>query len=131
MENVVPDPAAVPPAPASLPPAPRIELVEVPHIECALPPFDTTNTPSRPDGISEELETDLRIVGCTLIQNCGIIMKQPEVRLCRLMYLYVCGRCDIFFKPFKVVMACAQILFQRYYYRKSFLRKDLEVPSLV
>ena len=38
------------------------------------------NTPSRKDGISESLETDLRMVGCDYIQSAGILLKLPQVR---------------------------------------------------
>lgn len=58
---------------------PQVVVVEQPVMECPLPAFDVVNTPSRQDGISEELEKDLRIIGCSLIQNAGIIMKQPQV----------------------------------------------------
>ena len=37
------------------------------------------NTPSRKDGISESLETDLRMVGCDYIQSAGILLKLPQV----------------------------------------------------
>lgn len=32
-------------------------------------------TPSRRDGIPEELENDLRVVGCQLIQESGVLLK--------------------------------------------------------
>jgi hypothetical protein len=34
------------------------------------------NTPSRQDGIPEELEDDLRTHGCKLIHQAGILLKQ-------------------------------------------------------
>lgn len=33
-------------------------------------------TPSREDGIPDELEQDLRAYGCKLIQEAGILLKQ-------------------------------------------------------
>ena len=33
------------------------------------------NVPSRKDGISEELEEQLRLFGCELIQSAGILLK--------------------------------------------------------
>ena len=33
-------------------------------------------TPSRQDGIPEEIEEDLRAYGCKLIQQAGILLKQ-------------------------------------------------------
>ena len=58
--------------------APRI--IEQPQMDCVLPTFDLINTPSRKDKISAEDETDLRVIGCSLIQHAGIIMKQMQVR---------------------------------------------------
>eukprot|EP00729_Bicosta_minor_P006022 gene6022-12893_t len=55
-------------------------------------------TPSMKDGISRETETDLRTWGCELIQHAGLILKSHQV-----------------------VMACGQVLLQRFYYRKSLL----------
>lgn len=43
-----------------------------------------------------EVETDLRVYGCQLIQDTGLLLHLRQV-----------------------VMACAQILFQRYFWRKS------------
>ena len=37
------------------------------------------NTPSFKDGVSHELETDLRIVGCEYIQSAGLMLKLPQV----------------------------------------------------
>ena len=34
------------------------------------------NTPSRQDGIPADLEEDLRVYGCKLIQQAGILLKQ-------------------------------------------------------
>lgn len=34
------------------------------------------NTPSRLDGIPEDLEEDLRAYGCKLIHQAGILLKQ-------------------------------------------------------
>lgn len=45
-----------------------------------LPDDKLTNTPSRQDGMSLELETSLRILGCELIQTAGILLKLPQVR---------------------------------------------------
>lgn len=36
-------------------------------------------TPSREDGISEELEEDLRAYGCKIIHQAGILLKQYGV----------------------------------------------------
>ncbi|KAI8368446.1 cyclin-like protein [Choanephora cucurbitarum] len=53
-------------------------------------------TISRRDGISEELEEDLRHLGAELIQSAGILLKLPQV-----------------------AMATAQVLFQRFFYMAS------------
>ncbi|CAG8472998.1 5644_t:CDS:2 [Diversispora eburnea] len=56
-------------------------------------------TPSRKDGISEDLEENLRKFGCEFIQSAGILLRLPQV-----------------------AMATAQVLFQRFFYSAS-LRK--------
>ncbi|KAI8820265.1 cyclin-L1, partial [Fimicolochytrium jonesii] len=53
-------------------------------------------TPSMDDGIPKELEYELRVLGCELIQSAGILLRLPQVS-----------------------MATAQVLFQRYYYVAS------------
>ena len=37
-------------------------------------------TPSMLDGLEKETETDLRVLGCELIQTAGILLKVPQVR---------------------------------------------------
>ncbi|KAI0797862.1 cyclin-like protein [Abortiporus biennis] len=53
-------------------------------------------TPSREDGIPQNLEEDLRAYGCKLISQAGILLKQKQV-----------------------AVATAQILFQRFWYVTS------------
>ncbi|KAL1746084.1 cyclin-like protein [Schizophyllum fasciatum] len=53
-------------------------------------------TPSREDGIPQELEEDLRAYGCKLIHQAGILLKQKQV-----------------------AVATAQILFQRFWFVSS------------
>lgn len=62
-----------------------------------------TNSPSRKDGIDEETEITLRIYGCDLIQESGILLKLPQA-----------------------VMATGQVLFHRFYCKKSFARFDVK-----
>lgn len=62
------------------------------------------NTPSFKDGCSSELEVDLRIVGCEYIQSAGMLLRLPQV-----------------------AMATAQVLFQRFYYSKSFVKYSIQV----
>eukprot|EP00245_Coleochaete_scutata_P004561 TRINITY_DN17279_c0_g2_i1.p1 TRINITY_DN17279_c0_g2~~TRINITY_DN17279_c0_g2_i1.p1 ORF type:complete len:464 (+),score=119.44 TRINITY_DN17279_c0_g2_i1:181-1572(+) len=56
-----------------------------------------TNSPSRKDGISEEEEYNLRLFGSELIQESGILLRMPQA-----------------------VMATGQVLFHRFYCKRSF-----------
>nr|XP_023913992.1 cyclin-L1-1-like isoform X1 [Quercus suber]XP_023913998.1 cyclin-L1-1-like isoform X1 [Quercus suber]POF25830.1 cyclin-l1-1 [Quercus suber] len=60
------------------------------------------NSPSRKDGIDEATETTLRIYGCDLIQKSGILLKLPQV------------------------VATGQVLFHRFYCKKSFARFNVK-----
>ncbi|KAK2449172.1 arginine-rich cyclin [Trifolium repens] len=62
-----------------------------------------TNSPSRKDGIDEATETTLRIYGCDLIQESGILLRLPQA-----------------------VMATGQVLFHRFYCKKSFARFNVK-----
>ncbi|GLC50293.1 hypothetical protein PLESTB_000363400 [Pleodorina starrii] len=57
---------------------------------------ELAQSPSRKHDIDEETETTLRIFGCELIQEAGILLKCPQA-----------------------VMATGQVLFQRFFCRKS------------
>lgn len=46
---------------------------------CLLPDDKLNSTPSHLDGLDAETETDLRILGCELIQTAGILLKLPQV----------------------------------------------------
>lgn len=46
---------------------------------CLLPEEKLSPTPSQLDGLDRETETDLRILGCELIQTAGILLKLPQV----------------------------------------------------
>lgn len=46
---------------------------------CLLPEEKLSPTPSKVDGLDGEIETDLRILGCELIQTAGILLKLPQV----------------------------------------------------
>lgn len=61
------------------------------------------NSPSVKDGIDEVTEVKLRIYGCQLIQETGILLKLPQV-----------------------VMATGQVLFHRFYCKKSFVEYDVK-----
>ncbi|KAF7817873.1 cyclin-L1-1-like isoform X1 [Senna tora] len=61
------------------------------------------NSPSRKDGIDEATETTLRIYGSDLIQESGILLRLPQA-----------------------VMATGQVLFHRFYCKKSFARFNVK-----
>ncbi|CAM9003578.1 unnamed protein product [Rhodiola kirilowii] len=63
-------------------------------------------TPSRKDGIDNETETILRIYGCDLIQESGILLRLPQA-----------------------VMATGQVLFHRFYCKKSFARFNVKIVA--
>ncbi|KAF6770172.1 hypothetical protein AHF37_11712 [Paragonimus kellicotti] len=60
-------------------------------------------TPSEFDNMDSELETELRVIGCELIQDSGVLLRLPQV-----------------------AMATAQVLYQRFFYSKSFVRHFYE-----
>lgn len=62
------------------------------------------NTPSFKDGCPHDLEVDLRIIGCEYIQKAGKCLRLPQV-----------------------AMATAQVLFQRFFYSKSFVKFNMIV----
>nr|XP_055057693.1 cyclin-L1 isoform X1 [Misgurnus anguillicaudatus] len=66
-----------------------------------------STTPSMLDGLDHETETDLRILGCELIQSAGILLRLPQV-----------------------AMATGQVLFQRFFYSKSFIKHNFEIVAM-
>ncbi|PPR04963.1 hypothetical protein CVT24_010421 [Panaeolus cyanescens] len=64
-------------------------------------------SPSREDGIPEDLEEDLRAYGCKLIHQAGILLKQKQV-----------------------AVAAAQILFQRFWFVTSMKQFGVGVGNL-
>ena len=60
------------------------------------------NSPSRQHGIDRETETTLRVYGCELIQEGGVLLHFPQA-----------------------AMATGQVLFQRFYCKRSM--KDFNV----
>ena len=75
---------------------------------CIVPKDRLLNTPSRKLGMSHELEVDLRITGCEYIQTAGLLLQLPQV-----------------------AMATAQVLFQRFYYAKSFTEFKVRVSLFI
>lgn len=53
-------------------------------------------TPSRQDGVPAEVEGDLRVAGCMLIQEAGVMLSLPQS-----------------------TMATAQVIFHRFFYVSS------------
>ncbi|RWS03310.1 cyclin-L1-like isoform X1, partial [Dinothrombium tinctorium] len=86
---------------------PNYGCVKLTLENCFLPLEKLQKTPSFCDGLSEEHEYDLRILGCELIQTSGILLKLPQV-----------------------AMATGQVLFHRFYYSKSFVRYPMEVTAM-
>ena len=62
------------------------------------------NSPSQKDGLDEQTELELRYLGCELIQAAAVLLKLSQV-----------------------AAATAQILYQRYFYQKSFIKFNFEV----
>ncbi|KAI1309384.1 Cyclin-L2 [Halotydeus destructor] len=81
--------------------------VELNLEQCILPEGKLNDTPSVKDGLSKEEELDLRILGCELIQNSGILLRLPQV-----------------------AMATAQVLYQRFYYSESFVRQPMAIVAM-
>lgn len=71
---------------------------------CIVPKDRLLDTPSRKVGMTHELEVDLRVTGCEYIQTAGLLLQLPQV-----------------------AMATAQVLFQRFYYAKSFTEFKVRV----
>ncbi|XP_006871827.1 PREDICTED: cyclin-L2 [Chrysochloris asiatica] len=74
---------------------------------CLLPDDKLRFTPSMSSGLDTDTETDLRVVGCELIQAAGILLRLPQV-----------------------AMATGQVLFQRFFYTKSFVKYSMEHVSM-
>lgn len=72
-----------------------------------IPEAKLDQTPSHLDGLDAETEKDLRILGCELIQTAGILLKLPQV-----------------------AMATGQVIFQRFFYSKSFVRHNMETVAM-
>ena len=60
-------------------------------------------SPSAQDGMSQETELDFRNLGCSFIQTAGKLLRLPQV-----------------------AMATACVLYQRFFYSKSFIRYNFE-----
>ncbi|XP_070615240.1 cyclin-L2 isoform X2 [Erythrolamprus reginae] len=74
---------------------------------CLLPEETLRFTPSLSNGLDAETENQLRITGCELIQSAGILLRIPQV-----------------------AMATGQVLFQRFFYTKSFVKHSMQHVSM-
>jgi len=72
-----------------------------------LPLEKLSPTPSAQDGMIAEVEADLRNLGCNLIQTAGKLLKLPQV-----------------------AMATGCVLFQRFFFSKSFVRYSMEIVAM-
>jgi len=82
--------------------------VKIDLTNCILPDsILSKQTPSEIDGLDAQTETALRATGCEFISLAGILLRLPQT-----------------------AMATAQVLFQRYFYAKSFVKHDMEVLSM-
>ena len=82
--------------------------VKIDLSNCILPDKVVSGqTPSELDGLDSQTESQLRAVGCELIQASGVLLKLPQT-----------------------AMATAQVLYQRYFYAKSFIKHDMEMMSM-
>ncbi|KAE9140854.1 hypothetical protein PF010_g22 [Phytophthora fragariae] len=70
-------------------------------VRVVLPASVLARSPSREDGVSEAVERLHRAFGCELIQEAGVLLRLPQV-----------------------VLATAQTLLQRFFYRKSLRQFD-------
>lgn len=103
-------------------------MLPMPTLNTYVDPEQIKNTPSRAAGIDEDTETALRVYGCELIQEAGILLK---------LYPYAqgCGVRVLLFKYYdscrpQVTMATGQVLFHRFFYRKSFREYDVRVCGI-
>merc|ERR1712223_312379 len=72
-----------------------------------LPLDKLSPTPSAKDGLSDEVEMQIRSLGCELIQLAGKLLRLPQV-----------------------AMATGCVLFQRFYYAKSLVRIPFDIVAM-
>jgi len=78
------------------------------NISNSVLPLDKLSpTPSSQDGVTQAVEDDLRNLGCNLIQTAGKLLRLPQV-----------------------AMATGCVMFQRFFYSKSFVRCSMEVVAM-
>jgi hypothetical protein len=86
-------------------------------------------TPSMKENLPFEVEFDLRLTGCELIQTAGRLLKLPQVSIVFLIYSFayinIPRSHNLIYS--KTAMATGQVIFHRFYYTKSFVRNPMEV----
>lgn len=99
---------------------------------CLVPDSKLEETPSQRDGLDKEIETYLRILGCELVQIAGILLKLPQVYFIGNVNQELFNVTDKYLFTFQsqIAMATGQVLFQRFYYSKSFLRYSMNVTAM-
>ena len=75
----VPSPASAA-GPAAEVPRPQFGKIRLDIWNSVLPRDKLCPTPSQKDGLSEELETQIRSLGCELIQLAGKLLRLPQVQ---------------------------------------------------
>lgn len=68
------------------------------------------NSPSRRDGIDRDTEATLRIYGCELIQEAGILLHFQQVVMATGQVLFHRFYCKRSMKSFNVKVGCAALL---------------------
>ncbi|XP_053256721.1 cyclin-L2 isoform X1 [Podarcis raffonei] len=101
-------PPALPPPPGAVRIGDRLYSGVLITLENCLLSADALRfTPSMSSGLDAETEAQLRVTGCELIQAAGILLRLPQV-----------------------AMATGQVLFQRFFYTKSFVKHSMEHVSM-
>lgn len=105
IKSGTPDPVAPPGAVDT--PRPQFGKIRLDIWNSVLPLEKLTPTPSQKDGLSEDLEIQIRSLGCELIQLAGKLLRLPQV-----------------------AMATGCVLFQRFYYAKSLIRLPFDIVAM-
>ena len=84
-------------------------------------------TPSMLDGLPWDVEYDLRLIGCELIQTACLLLKLPQVNF--EMFSEPKSLFSSVF-PLQTAVATGQVLFHRYYYTSSFIRRPVEIMAM-
>lgn len=99
---------------------------------CLLSDNKLQETPSQQDGLDKETETNLRILGCELIQIAGILLKLPQVNqniqliiriIFLLKYLFLAR-----YIVYSIYIHCrSRWLLDKYYFNDFIIRSHISV----